>query len=121
MPHRPPRPAPRRLRGTSNLLALVGLCCAVAASAVFAQPAPAVATAAPPVKQYPLRDFFRNPDKGYFRLSEGGTMLGFMQPWSADAKAPKRMNIYVQQLDGSKPVGEPRRVTAEAARDIANY
>lgn len=121
MPHRLPRPAPRRLRGASNLLALVGLCCAVAASAVFAQPAPAVATAAPPVKQYPLRDFFRNPEKGYFRLSEGGTMLGFMQPWSADAKAPKRMNIYVQQLDGSKPVGEPRRVTAEAARDIANY
>jgi dipeptidyl aminopeptidase/acylaminoacyl peptidase len=35
--------------------------------------------------------------------------------------APRRLNIFVQPLKGSQPVGEPRRLTAESARDISNY
>jgi dipeptidyl aminopeptidase/acylaminoacyl peptidase len=34
---------------------------------------------------------------------------------------PRRLNVFVQALDGSKPVGEPRRLTAETARDISIY
>ncbi len=73
---------------------------------------------APPV--YPLKDFFRNPERGFFRLSDDGAMLGFMQPVSFQGQ-PARMNIHVQALDGSQPVGEPRCITAETERDISNF
>jgi dipeptidyl aminopeptidase/acylaminoacyl peptidase len=110
--------APRALRGASLLAVLAALCGGLSANVVLAQAAPAATGA---VKQYPLRDFFRKPERGYFRLSEDGKMLGFMQPWSEDGKTGRRLNIYVQRLEGSKPVGEPKRVSAETARDISNY
>jgi len=71
-------------------------------------------------RRYPVSDFFRNPDQGYFRLSDDGSLLGFMRPTSIDGHAP-RMNIYVQSLEGSRPMGEPRRLTSETARDISNF
>ncbi|AHC46603.1 S9 family peptidase [Achromobacter xylosoxidans] len=76
--------------------------------------------AAQPPRAYPLKDFFRNPERGFFRLADDGKTLGFMQPTSVDGKPP-RMNIYVQPLEGSKPVGEPRKLTSESARDISNF
>lgn len=79
----------------------------------------ATAEAAPPL--LPMRDFFRNIDRGYFRVSGDGRMLGFMQPAAGDDGQTKRMNIFVQALDGSRPVGEPRQLTRESARDISNY
>lgn len=79
------------------------------------------APAAGPVPSYPLREFFRNVDRGYFRLSEDGRMLGFMQPALGEGGPNKRLNIFVQRLEGAKPVGEPRQVTRESARDISNY
>ena len=75
---------------------------------------------APRPPRYPLKDFFRNPERGYFRLSEDGKTLGFMQPASTDG-SPARMNIFVQPLDGSALVGEPRKLTSETARDISNF
>jgi dipeptidyl aminopeptidase/acylaminoacyl peptidase len=89
------------------------------AGIAFTLPVPAAAQTAVP-KTYPLRDFFSNPEKAYFRLSDDGRTLGFMQPVSVDG-APRRLNVFVQALRGSKPVGEPRRLTAEAARDISIY
>ena len=80
---------------------------------------PETTVAVPP--QYPMRDFFRNIDRGYFRLSSDGRMLGFMQPAVGDDGKTRRMNIFVQPLDGSRPAGEPRQVTRESARDIPNY
>jgi dipeptidyl aminopeptidase/acylaminoacyl peptidase len=71
-------------------------------------------------KTYPVRDFFSNPEKAYFRLSEDGRTLGFMQPVAVDG-APRRLNVFVQSLKGSEPVGEPRRLTTETARDINIY
>ncbi|MBF5005284.1 S9 family peptidase [Diaphorobacter sp. NR2-3-3-1] len=68
-------------------------------------------------RQYPLRDFFKNPERGYYRLSDDGRTLGFMQP-SGDAR---RMNLFVQPLDGEKLVGEPRQLTHETERDLAGY
>lgn len=76
--------------------------------------------AAQPPRAYPLKDFFRNPERGFFRLADDGKTLGFMQPTSVDGN-PARMNIYVQPLEGSKLVGEPRQLTQETARDISNY
>ncbi|QNN57321.1 S9 family peptidase [Diaphorobacter ruginosibacter] len=68
-------------------------------------------------RQYPLRDFFKNPERGYYRLSDDGRTLGFMQP----AGAARRMNLFVQPLDGEKLVGEPRQLTHETERDLAGY
>ncbi len=81
-------------------------------------PVPAPAGQVPP--EFPIRDFFSNPEKAYFRLSEDGKTLGFMQPVSVDG-APRRLNVFVQALNGSQPVGQPRRLTAETARDISIY
>ena len=89
-----------------------------ALSVALALPLPAHAAGIP--KAYPVRDFFSNPEKAYFRLSDDGQTLGFMQPVSVDG-ASRRLNVFVQALKGSQPVGEPRRLTAESARDISSY
>ncbi|EWM43163.1 putative peptidase domain protein [Bordetella holmesii 41130] len=46
------------------------------------------AAAQQPPHQYPLKDFFRNPEKGFFRLADDGKTLGFMQPVSIDGSPP---------------------------------
>lgn len=74
----------------------------------------------PTPARYPVRDFFRNPARGSFRLSDDGALLAFMEPVSIDGKPP-RMNIFVQTLEGSAPVGTPRRLTAETDRDVSGY
>ncbi|RVT51758.1 S9 family peptidase [Rubrivivax albus] len=84
-------------------------------------PMAANTAAAPVPPQIPLRDFFRNIDRGYYRVSGDGRTLGFMQPALGDDGKTKRLNIFVQPLDGSRPVGEPRQLTRESARDISNY
>ncbi|MGE5169359.1 MAG: alpha/beta fold hydrolase [Rudaea sp.] len=83
---------------------------AIAATLSLAVPS-AVAAAAleAPI---PMRDFFRNPDRAYYRISGDGRTLSFMQPWE------RRMNIFVQRV-GSR--AEPVRVTAEKDRDIPDY
>ena len=105
-------------RGTSFTLSLALV--AGAMSIAFALPTPAQAQAARVPPELPVRHFFSNPEKAYFRLSEDGKTLGFMQPVSIDG-APRRLNVFVQTLEGSKPVGEARQLTAETARDISIY
>ena len=70
--------------------------------------------------QYPVEHFFRNPERGFFRLADDGKTLGFMQPVAVDGH-PARLNIFVQALEGSTPVGTPRRLTGETERDISNF
>ena len=74
---------------------------------IVASPTASAADDAP----IPVRDFFRNPERGLFRISPDGKTLAFMQPFE------RRMNIYVQPLAG----GEPVRLTHETARDIPNH
>jgi dipeptidyl aminopeptidase/acylaminoacyl peptidase len=90
------------------------------ASAQASAPAATPAQARGIPKAYPIRDFFANPERAYFRLADDGKTLGFMQPVSVDG-APRRLNVFVQSLVGSRLVGEPRRLTAETARDISIY
>ncbi|HJV61659.1 MAG TPA: S9 family peptidase [Albitalea sp.] len=78
-------------------------------------PAAPASASAPPT--YAVKDFFRNSPRAFFRLSEDGKTLSFMQP-TGEAQ---RRNIYVQALKGSQPQGEPRLLTHETARDIDNY
>jgi len=70
------------------------------------------AAAAQPADQIPMRDFFRNPDRAFYRISGDGKTLSFMQPWE------RRKNIYVQPLGSNQ---EPVRITAEKDRDISDY
>jgi dipeptidyl aminopeptidase/acylaminoacyl peptidase len=78
--------------------------------------AQAQTTAAAPVpKKYDVRDFFRKPERAYFKVSPDGKWLSFMQPWQ------DRLNVYVQPIVDGKPGGEPRRLTSETARDISAY
>jgi dipeptidyl aminopeptidase/acylaminoacyl peptidase len=70
--------------------------------------------------QFPVKDFFSNPERAYFRLSEDGRTLGFMQPVVAP-DGGRRLNVFVQPLQGSRLVGEPRQLTRETARDINLY
>jgi dipeptidyl aminopeptidase/acylaminoacyl peptidase len=73
-----------------------------------------------PPKKYAVQDFFRNPDRGFFRLSDDGAMLGYMEPASIQGR-PARMNVFVQALEGSVPIGPARRLTSETERDIAQF
>ena len=60
----------------------------------------------------PMRDFFRRPERAYFRISGDGRTLSFMQPWE------RRMNIFVQPVGAT---AAPLRITAERDRDIPDY
>lgn len=89
------------------------------AAAADAAAADAAAVSTPP-RQYDIRDFFQNPRRSGFRLSDHGKMIGFMEPAQIDGH-PARQNIFVQELKGSEPDGQARRITAESQRDIAEY
>jgi dipeptidyl aminopeptidase/acylaminoacyl peptidase len=82
------------------------------ASAALIAVSPASAQTA---KQYPLRDFFKNPERAYFRLAPDGKHIGFMQPHES------RMNIFVQPFDKVGTNDGIKRVTNETARDIPNF
>ena len=109
------------LRSGLTLTALTTAALIAGCAAPGTTPMATDTAAAPAPPQIPLRDFFRNIDRGYFRVSGDGRTLGFMQPALGDDGKTKRLNIFVQPLDGSRPVGEPRQLTRESARDISNY
>ena len=109
------------LRSGLTLTALTAAALIAGCAAPGTTPMATDTAAAPVPPQIPLRDFFRNIDRGYFRVSGDGRTLGFMQPALGDDGKTQRLNIFVQPLDGSRPVGEPRQLTRESARDISNY
>jgi len=59
----------------------------------------------------PVRDFFKNPEKGGFQISPDGARFSFIQPYQ------RRLNVFVQPRAGGPAV----RVTSETERDIAGY
>lgn len=58
-----------------------------------------------------LRDFFRNPEKAAFELSDDGKWVSYLAPYK------NRMNIFVRQSDKEAAT----HITEETARDIAGY
>jgi dipeptidyl aminopeptidase/acylaminoacyl peptidase len=66
---------------------------------------------------FPIRDFFGHAERGFFRLADDGRTLAFMQP-VAQADGTRRMNVFVQSLDGSTLAGAPRQLTHESGRDV---
>jgi len=71
----------------------------------------APALAAQSSKPIPLRDFFRNPAKAYFQVSQGGKYVSYTEPYQS------RMNIMVRPVAG----GEGKRITSITDRDISSY
>ena len=63
------------------------------------------------VRQIPLEDFFKNPEKSRFQISPDGKYYSFLAPWQ------DRMNIFVQEIGKDSAV----RLTSESDRDIADY
>ncbi len=63
------------------------------------------------VRQIPLEDFFKNPEKARYQISPDGKYFSYMAPYQ------KRMNIYVQEIGKDSAV----RLTSETDRDISNY
>ena len=58
-----------------------------------------------------MKDFFRNPEKTNYSLSQDGEYFAFLMPWKS------RMNIFVQKIGSDELI----RVTSETNRDIAEY
>ena len=88
--------------------------CAILLLSILANPA----TAAGPLKQYDVRDFFGKPERSFFRLSDDGRTLGFMQPYE------RRQNVFAVKLpkDGKTPdFTKAKRLTSETERDIAGF
>lgn len=63
------------------------------------------------VRQIPLEDFFKNPEKARYQISPDGKHFSFMAPYE------KRMNIFVQEIGKDSAI----RLTSEKDRDIAGY
>ena len=92
-------------------LALAGGLAATLAAAPSPGPAAssAPAGARPPV--IPLRDFFRNPEKVGFALSDDGKWVSYLAPHNS------RLNLFIRPADQDAAT----RITEESARDIASY
>ncbi len=63
------------------------------------------------IKQVPLKDFFKNPEKTGFQISPDGKYLSYLAPWET------RLNIFVQEIGKEEVV----RLTEEKNRDIGMY
>src|SRR5579862_8747320 len=48
------------------------------------------------VRQIPISDFFKNPDKSFFRLSPDGKYVSYLKPYKG------RQNLFIQSLAGGK-------------------
>ncbi|MBN2524650.1 MAG: S9 family peptidase [Bacteroidales bacterium] len=58
-----------------------------------------------------LEDFFKNPEKAYFKISPGGQFISFTAPYES------RMNLFIQEV-GQDSI---QQITFETDRDIAGY
>lgn len=63
------------------------------------------------VREIPLKDFFRNPEKTSYQISPNGKYISFLAPFN------DRLNIYVQEIGSDSS----SRITGVEDRDIAAY
>lgn len=65
------------------------------------------------VKQIPLKDFFRNPEKTGYAISPNGKYFSYLAPGGTE----NRLNIFIQEIGVDKPI----QITSETKRDIVRY
>jgi dipeptidyl aminopeptidase/acylaminoacyl peptidase len=63
------------------------------------------------VRQIPLEDFFKNPEKSSYKISPDGKYYSYMAPYE------DRMNVFIQEI-GKDSITQ---VTFETERDLAGY
>lgn len=63
------------------------------------------------VREVPLKDFFKNPEKTGYQISPDGNYFSFLAPWES------RLNIFVQKIGDNDAV----RITSAKERDITSY
>lgn len=61
--------------------------------------------------EIPLQDFFKNPEKTRFQISDNGEHISYMAP------VDRRMNVFISPLGKS----EESQITFETERDVADY
>ena len=103
----------RSLLGASASTITFALITTATMSAADAQTTPSVSG---PPKTYDVRDFFRKPERSFFRLAPDGKHLAYL------AKGNGRQNVFVQDLDASgAPTGQATALTSESARDVSSF
>ena len=63
------------------------------------------------MKEIPLEDFFRNPEKSSYKISPDGKYYSYMAPYM------DRMNIFIQEIGKE----EATQLTFETERDLSGY
>ena len=63
------------------------------------------------VPKIPIEDFFRNPEKIFFKISPSGKYISYLAPYQ------NRLNIHVQNME----TDEVKRITNDTERDIRKY
>lgn len=64
-----------------------------------------------PVREIPLKDFFKNPEKTGYSISPNGKYIAYLAPYES------RLNIFVREVSSDNPV----RITNVTARDISGF
>ncbi len=103
----------RPLLGVSASTMTIALVTAASMSTADAQ---TPTSAMSPPKTYDVRDFFRKPERSFFRLAPDGKHLAYL------ARSNGRQNVFVQDLDASgAPTGTATALTSESARDVSSF
>src|ERR1700744_2556594 len=63
------------------------------------------------VKQIPISDFFKNPEKSFFRLSPDGKYISYLKPYKG------RQNLFIQSLAD----GKEQMATSFTDYSVGNY
>ncbi len=63
------------------------------------------------VRQIPLEDFFKNPERTGYKLSPDGKYISYLTSWE------NRLNIFVQEL----ATGSVTQVTKQSEKDVTIY
>lgn len=96
------------------------LTAALSAAVLSATAHASQASASPPLpnapsKTYPLRDFFKNAERSFFKVSPDGKSIAFLQAYN------NRLNIHLQPIEKAGTHEGVQRVTEEDSRDIADF
>lgn len=70
-----------------------------------------IKTSSSQVREIPLRDFFKNPEKTDFEISPDGEYLAYLAPYE------NRLNIFVQKIGEDKS----KRITSYTDRDLSGF
>ena len=62
----------------------------------------------------PLKDFFKNPEMSFFKLSPDGKHISYMKPWE---NGNRMMNVYVRHIESEDEV----RITSASKRSLYGY